>query len=146
MVKPTIAIVLVAGVVLFGYFFARNRADLSGTDRAKQAAIDVGDAVRDTGVAGLIRGRLVTKFGFEATRFVHAYYDAGRVVLYGLVPAEVAPQDLADEAAQVPGVNQVELLVQPRPDYITPLKAIAGSTPAAQGELTPASPEEVPEP
>jgi osmotically-inducible protein OsmY len=134
MVKSGIAMVLVGGLVLFGYFYATSRTELSRTEKAKQAAKDVGDAVRDKGIASLVQGRLLTKFGLDATRFLHAYYDEGRVVVYGLVPAELDQQALIDEAAQVPGVSQVQLLVHPRPAYIAALKPIIGGTPAPQSE------------
>jgi len=130
MVKSGIATVIVGAAVLFGYFYFTNRSNAPRSEKARQAAVEVGDAVRDKGVAGLVEARLLTKFGLEATRFLHAYYDAGRVVVYGLVPPEIAPQALADEAARVPGVASVELLVQPRPEHLAPRRAPAGDPPA----------------
>jgi hypothetical protein len=140
MVKSGVAIAVVGGLVLFGYFYTTSRKDLPRTERAKQAAVDVGDAVRDKGVASLVQGRLVTKFGLDATRFLHAYYDEEHVVLYGLVPADVDQQALKDEAAKVPGVTTVELLVQLRPESIAPLKPIIGSGPEPEPKPTPDSP------
>lgn len=138
MVKSGIAVVAVGLLALFGYFYAANRGEVSRAEKAKQAAADVGDAVRDKGVAGLVDVRLKTKFGLDATRFLHAYYDEGHVVLYGLLPAGVDQQLLVDEAAKVPGVSTVELLIQPRPDYIAPLKPI--TAPAPQPGQTPETP------
>ena len=140
MVKSGLAIAVVGGLILFGYFYAANRSDIPRTDKAKQAAKDVGDAVRDKGVAELVEVRVAAKFGLDAARFVHAHYDEGHVVVYGLVPADVDLQVLADEVAKVPGVSQVELLVQPRPDYITPLKSITGAEPEPPSEPAPESP------
>jgi len=137
MVKSGVAIAVLGGLVLFGYFYTTSRKELSRTERATQAAKDVGDAVRDKGVASLVEGRLLTKFGLDATRFLHAYYDEGRVVLYGLVPANLDQQRLVDEAAKVPGVSTVELLVQLRPDSIAPLKPIVGGASEPQPESGP---------
>lgn len=124
MIKSGIAVGVVALAGLFVYFYAANSAEVSRSDKAKQAAIDVVDAARDKGVAGLVDMRLKTKFGLDATRFVHTYFDEGNVVVYGLVPADVDVQVLHDEAAKVPGVTAVELLIQPRPDYIAALPSI----------------------
>jgi osmotically-inducible protein OsmY len=140
MVKSGFAVVAVGLLALFGYFYAVNRGGVSRAEKAKQAAADVGDAVRDKGVEGLVDVRLKTKFGLDATRFLHAYYDEGRVVLYGLLPAGVDQQLLVDEAAKVPGVSTVELLIQPRPDYIAPLKPITGPAPEPQPHQTPETP------
>ncbi len=141
MIKSGIAVATLALAGLFVYFYTANSADVSRSDKAKQAAIDVGDAVRDKGVAGLVDMRLKTKFGLDATRFLHAYYDEGNVMVYGLVPAGIDLQLLHDEVAKVPGITEVELLVQPRPDYITSLKPIMGSEQEPQPEPAPESPE-----
>ncbi|MFQ5805192.1 MAG: hypothetical protein ACE5I3_01940 [Phycisphaerae bacterium] len=140
MVKSGLAIAAVGGIVLFGYFYAANRSEVSRTEKARQAAKDVGDAVRDKGIAGMVQARLLTKFGLDATRFLHAHYDEGRVVLYGLVPADIDQQALIAEAEQVPGVSVVEVVVQPRPDYIAPLKPITGSSPEPQPAPAPEPP------
>ena len=137
MVKSGIAVATLGLLVLFGYFYAANRGEASRAEKAKQAVADVGDAVRDKGVAGLVLVRLKTKLGLDATRFLHAHYNEGHVVLYGLLPAGVDQQLLADEAAKVPGVSTVELLIQPRPDYIAPLKPITAPAPEPQSEQTP---------
>ncbi len=140
MVKSGVAIAVLGGLVLFGYFYTTSRKELPRTERAKQAAVDVGDAVRDKGVAGLVKARLVTEFGLDATRFLHVYYDEGGVVLYGLVPADVDQQALKDEAAKVPGVSTVALLVQLRPDCIAPLKPVMGGSPESEPGPAPESP------
>ena len=129
MIKSGVAVGVVALAGLFVYFYAANPRDVSRSDKAKQAAMDVGDAVRDKGVAGLVDMRLKTKFGLEATRFLHTYFNEGNVVVYGLVPTEVDVQVLHAEAAKVPGVAAVELLVQTRPDYIAALPSITGHAP-----------------
>jgi len=143
MIKSGIAVAAVALAGLFVYFYAANSAEVSRSDKAKQAAIEVGDAVRDKGVAGLVDMRLKTKFGLDATRFLHTYFDEGNVVVYGLVPADTDLQLLHDEAAKVPGVAAVELLIQTRPDYIAPLPSITGDEPEPQpeAESAPESPK-----
>lgn len=138
MVKSGVVLVLVAGLGLFGYFFATNSGEKNKADRAKQAARDVGDAVRDKGVAELVEMRLKTKFGFDATRLVHVFYDDGRAVVYGLAPAAVDPAALTAEAAKVPGVRAVETLVQVRPDHIAPLKPLIGKKSAPSNTEPPA--------
>lgn len=143
MIKSGLAVTVLALAGLFVYFYTSRSDEVGRCDRAKQAALDVGDAVRDKGVAGLVDMRLKTKFGLDATRFVHTHYNDGNVLVYGLVPADVDPQLLHDEAAQVPGVATVELLVQPRPDYITPLPPIMGdeTEPSPEAESPPESPQ-----
>ena len=134
MIKSGLAVTAVALAGLFVYFYTSRSEGVSRSDKAKQAALDVGDAIRDKGVAGLVDMRLKTKFGLDATRFVHTHYNEGNVLVYGLVPANVDLQLLLDEAAKVPGVAAVELLIQPRPDYITALPSIMGDDPEPQPE------------
>jgi hypothetical protein len=143
MIKSGIAVGVLALTGLFVYFYTANPADVSRSDKAKQAAIGVGDAVRDKGVAGLVDVRLKTKFGLEATRFLHTHYDEGKVIVYGLAPSDADLQGLHDEAAKVPGVIAVEVLVQPRPDYINALPSITRPEPEAQPAVQPqpASPQ-----
>ncbi len=137
MIKSGLAVTAVALAGLFVYFYTSRSEGVSRSDKAKQAALDVGDAIRDKGVAGLVDMRLKTKFGLDATRFVHTHYNEGNVLVYGLVPANVDLQLLHDEAAKVPGVAAVELLIQLRPDYITPLPSIMGDDPEPQPEAEP---------
>jgi osmotically-inducible protein OsmY len=134
MMKSGLAAAAIALLLLFGYFYASNRANVSRSEKAKQAASEVGDTMRDTGVASLVDIRLKTKFGLDATRFLHAYYDGGRLLLYGLVPASVDQKLLVAEASQVPGVKTVDVRVEIRPDYITPLAPITGSAKNSQSE------------
>jgi osmotically-inducible protein OsmY len=126
-------------VILFGFYFVSNRSDATSAEKAKQAAVDVGDAVRDTGVATLVSARLTKTFGFEANRFLHAHFDNGRVLLYGMVPVSLDQQQLLDEAAKVPGVKEVEILVQVRPEYIPPLRTL-GDEPVPAPTPEPAVP------
>jgi osmotically-inducible protein OsmY len=143
MLKTGLAVFVLGALALGGYFYLADTSERSRSEKAKQAALDVGDAVRDKGVAGMVDARLKLKFGLDATRFLHAYYDEGRVVLYGLVPEGTDEQALVNEAAQVPGVKTVEPLVETRPEYIAPLKPI---TKDASPEPQPAEPAESPTP
>ena len=132
MFKTGFAIGGVSLVLLFGYFYATNKSDAPQVEKAKQAALDVGDAVRDKGVAGLVDVRLKSKFGLDATRFLHVYYDEGRVLLYGLVPEGLDVETLASQADQVPGVETVDVIVQPRPAYVgSPQSGTGADTPPA---------------
>lgn len=121
MIRSGIAIVALGLLGLFGYFFIQNEGSGTNKEKAKQAAVQVGDTVRDKSVAGLVSVRLTSKFGIEATRFLHTHFDEGRAVVYGLVPADLTPEAVQAEAASVVGVRQVEVLVAPRPDYVAPL-------------------------
>ncbi len=142
MIKSGIAVTALALAGLFVYFYTARCESVSRSDKAKQAALDVGDAVRDKGVASLVGVRLKAKCGLDATRFLHTYYNEGTVVVYGLVPVATDLQLLHDEAAKVPGVSAVELLIQVRPDYIAPLPSITrgGPEPRPETEPEPAQP------
>jgi|GEM_PF-2605251 len=139
MIKSGIAVTTLAAAGLFVFFFASNSDDVGNADKAKQAALDVGDAVRDKGVAGLVDLRLKTKFGFEATRFLHAYFDQGAVVVYGMAPESLDSEAIRAEAAKTPGVDAAEVLIHPRPASITPLPSLTGDKPGAPTETAPES-------
>jgi len=140
MIRSGVAMVAVGLLGLFGFYFLTDSSQRSPADKAKDAAIQVGDIVRDKGVAGLVQVRLVSRFGVEATRFLHAYYDEGRLVLYGMVPESLDLEALRSEAAKVSGVAEVEMLVHARPAFIRPLKP----SPARQAELAAESAEAQP--
>ena len=118
MMRSGVTVVAVGLVALFGYYFVTDHSGQSGKQKAKNAAMQVGDAVRDKGVATLVSARLTAKFGIDAMRFVHTYYDDGHALVYGLVPAGLKAEALGPEAAKVVGVKQVDVLVQPRPDFV----------------------------
>jgi hypothetical protein len=103
---------------LFGYFFLSNNSAQSNKEKAKSAAVQLGDTVRDQGVAGLVGVRLKSKFGLEATRFLHTYFDEGRVLVYGLLPESVSAESVREQAAKVVGVTEVEVLVAVRPAFV----------------------------
>lgn len=140
MVRSSIAVVAVGLIGLFGYYFVVDKSDRSTTDKAKDAGLQVADAVRDKGVNLLITTQLTRKFGVEATRFLHAYYDNGVAVVYGMAPAELTADAIAAEVAKVAGVQSVEVSVTERPAHIAPLKGFGGDNPPAAGGEPPPPP------
>lgn len=105
-----------AGV--FGYFYFTNESDHSA-QRAQDAMFDTVDAGRDVGVARLVDLRLKSVFGIEATRFLHCYSREGVVYIYGLAPENADADRILEEAREVPGVSEINLLTQPLPAAIT---------------------------
>ena len=138
MIRAGVGIIGIGLLGLFGYYFLADHTPQTNLEKAKGAAIQVGDTVRDKGVASLVDVRLKSRFGMEATRFLHVYYDAGRIVVYGMAPADMDPAALSAEAASAPGVDEVEVFVTPRPAYVESLPTVA--TPPA-----PQSPDAAPE-
>lgn len=127
MIRSSMAIVAVGLIGLFGYYFVVDKSDRSTTDKAKDAGMQVADAVRDKGVNLLITTQLTSKFGVEATRFIHSYYDNGTAVVYGMVPNGIDTDALQAEIAKVAGVRTVELYITPRPMHIAPLTGFGGN-------------------
>lgn len=129
MLKGLITFVVLAGFAGFIYFYSTNSSEPDRVERAKLAARDLGDAVRDKGLAEAVSAHLVARFGLQPTRFLHTHYDQGRVLVYGLAPEQLDPEQIRTEAAKVPGVKEVEVLIQPLPDYLRPAEP-AGDQPA----------------
>lgn len=115
MMKSIVVVVCVGLAGLFGYYYLQDSSGRAVGDKAADAMRSVGDKVRDEGVAGVVKVRLASKFGMDATRFVHVHYDEGKVLVYGLTPAAVTAEQLKAEAQQVPGVSSVEVLIATRP-------------------------------
>jgi osmotically-inducible protein OsmY len=112
----TLVILVLAG--MFVYHFVTGRGDAE--QRARHAANQVSDTVKDQGMAGAIRVRLTTAFGMEATRFLHVYHDSGKTVVYGLVPESLTADKLMEEARKVSGVTEVAVAVQLFPELLAP--------------------------
>lgn len=129
MVRTGLAIVALGLLGLFGYFFVTASNRQSNAERAKEAMGQVGDTVRDQGVAGLVRARLATSLGIDGARFLHVYFDEGKVLIYGLLPPGVSEEELVAPVRVLPGVEQVEVRVVARPEY-----AHALAEPAAPDE------------
>ncbi|MFH1745578.1 MAG: hypothetical protein ABIG44_00905 [Planctomycetota bacterium] len=120
MIRMGLAVTALGLLALFGYFFVTASDNQSSTDRAKQAVGQVGDTVRDQGVAGLVRARLASKLGLDEVRFLHVHYDENRVLIYGLLSPDLSDEELAALARDLPGVEEVEIRVMDRPEYMHP--------------------------
>ena len=118
MIRSGLALVALVLLGLFGYFFVMSPPEHSGAERAKEAVGQVGDTVVDEGVAGLIRARLATTYGLDGARFLHAHYDSGQALVYGLLPANVSAEDVAALVRQIGGIKQVDVQALPRPAYL----------------------------
>ena len=115
MIRSVMLVAALGFAGLFGYYFLADNTGRPVGDKAADAVRHVGDKVRDEGVAGMIKVRLTSRFGMDATRFVHVHFDEGKVLVYGLAPAAITAEQLQSEAAQVPGVSSVEVLISARP-------------------------------
>lgn len=144
MIRSTILITLVILLGLFGYFFLNEPQTNSSDQRAKQAAMRVGDLVLEEGQAGVIRMNIIANLGVETARFLHVYCNNGRVLIYGLAPEGVTAESLTQIARQIPNAQQVEVLISPRPSYVTPLAASgsdsANSSAAETNDTPPPAP------
>lgn len=133
MIRSVFLFSFVILLALFGYFFLNEPQNKPGEERARQAALRVGDLVLEEGQAGVIRMNIVANYGVDAARFLHVYCNNGRVLIYGLAPEGVTPDALVQIARQIPNAQQVEILVSPRPAYVAPLPhATTGSTAAGE--------------
>jgi len=127
MIRSGIAVLSLTALGLFGFYFATNRSAESNVDKAKSAGLQVLDTAKEKGVSLLVDGRLKSQFGFEATRFLHTYFDDGRLIVYGMAPVGVDLQELHDVVAKVAGVGQVDVLVTTRPAHVVPLPTFSGN-------------------
>jgi len=117
MIRSGIAVVLVVLLALFGYFLLTDTSKRTRGEKAKDAAVRVGDTVVDQSVAAAVRGALFGEFKQDA-RFLHVYRTDGKVLIYGLLPNTLSVEDVTTVACKVPGVEQVEVLVRSRPAYV----------------------------
>lgn len=120
MFRSAIVTALLIGGGLFGYYFLTDRSGASATDRARSAVGQVGDLAKDTGEGLMVQARLTARWGMDAMKYVHVYYNDGAVIIYGLAPAHVKGDELSVAAREVPGVRTVEVLVQERPATMNP--------------------------
>jgi hypothetical protein len=118
MIRSGLAFIALGLLAMFGYFFVMTPGDRPGGDRAKQAAVELGDAVVDQSAAGLVRARLATSLGLDGVRFLHVHYDDGKVLIYGLAPARVTADGLAGLVRGIPGVRTVDVQIMTRPTYL----------------------------
>jgi hypothetical protein len=132
MLRTGLAVIALGLLALFGYFFVMSSPQHTSTERAKQAAVQVSDTLKDQGVAGLVWAALAKSYGADGARFLHVYYNDGRTLIYGFLPNGATADSLAAVARLVPGVKDVDVQVLPRPAYLNP--PVAGETagPAAK--------------
>ena len=128
MIRSVIAVVLVILLALFGYFLLTDRTGRTSSEKAKDAAVRVGDTVVDQSVAAAVRVALLGEFKHDA-RFLHVYHTDGNVLIYGLLPDTLRLDDVTAVARKVPGVEQVEVLVRFRPGYVVSGPAGTGTEP-----------------
>lgn len=120
MIRSAVVTVVVAGVALFGYYFMRDRTERAMSEKARDAAGQVGELAKNTGAAMVVQARLTAKYGVDAMQFVHSHYDDGAVVVYGLAPVEMKPDEVAEVVKAIPGVTSVNVLVTERPPSMSP--------------------------
>lgn len=138
MLKGLTAALGLGAVALFSYFYLTTSAEKSRTERAKEAGMQIVEASKQQGVAVLVQSRLAAKVGIDTMRFVHVHMEGNKALIYGLLPANVAPETLAEAARECPGVTEVELMTHARPDYVTALKPIQFSQPKEKPAELPA--------
>lgn len=143
MIRSTILLTLVVFLAFFGYFFLNQPQSQPPEQRAKQAALRVGDLVLEEGQAGVIRMNIVANLGVDTARFLHVYCNSGRVLIYGLAPENVTADMLTQIARQMPNAQEVEVRIVPRPDYVVPL---AGENDATPVDPALTNPPQVPQP
>lgn len=117
---------------LFGYFYFTGDKTKPKTERAQEAAVQVGETVRDRSVAGMVSVQLASTLGTGPSRFLHVFFEDGHALVYGLVPETVASEDVAAIARGVPGVRSVKVLVHPLPADVTgegPVEDVADAPP-----------------
>jgi osmotically-inducible protein OsmY len=125
MIRTAVAILVLAVLGLFGYFYVSDKGNDDAGDKAKRALYQAGDVVADKGLETAVKVRLTASIGFDASRFLHVYNNDGRVLIYGLVPDEVSQEQIVKQAEQVPGVKSAEVMLLSRPAYLTSDKSEA---------------------
>ena len=126
MIKSAMAVLALTGIGLVGYFYLADESGGSREDKAKRAVsratdtvVDATDVVVETTVSGAVKTRLLTSFGLDTARFLHVSNQDGRIVVYGLLSPKVTEEQVIAEAQKAPGVKEVQLLVHPRPGYLS---------------------------
>lgn len=138
MVRSFVVFVFLAAAGLFTYFFVTDRSDRRDSERASDALRKVGDTAMDQGMAGAIKGRLAVAYGLEGSRFLHTWFDNGKVLVYGFAPADVTNEQIVGRVLEMPGVREVEVLVLPRPAYLDEPSPTASHATVAVGTAVPA--------
>lgn len=116
---------------LFGYYFLTDSSGKSGQERAKDAGMHVLDTAKDTAVGGAIKTSLTAALGMDGASLLHVWYDDGKVIVYGLTPPGIDEERLRGLLKDVPGLTTVEILIQPRPEYVSDRTAPSAQPPAS---------------
>lgn len=126
MIKSAIAVVVLTGIGLVGYFYLGDKSNDGREQKAKRAVskatntvVQATDSVVEVTVSGAVKARLLTSFGLDTARYLHVTNQGGQVIVYGLLSPEVTAEQIAAEAQKVPGVKEVELLVHAWPRALT---------------------------
>jgi hypothetical protein len=128
MIRKLLGLVVLAGAVLFGWYFFTDNTLRTNKEKAKDAAGQVVEAFKDAGVEGLVKTTLLQTFGYENSRYLHTTNDNGHIVVYGMAPPAVNVQQLTQAVHKVSGVVDVEVSVVP----LTPNLALRrGASPSA---------------
>lgn len=117
--RKVMAVAVVGLLGLFGFYYAKNTSGGTAEDKAKSALQQVADTMRDTGLATLVKSKLVANFG-ERARFLHTFYDEGTIVVYGLYPDGLTSDDIYGIASKVRGVETCQVIVSPLPAVAVP--------------------------
>ncbi|QOJ15537.1 MAG: hypothetical protein HRU75_13190 [Planctomycetia bacterium] len=125
MFRSAMLVMILLGGGLFAFYFLTDARGKSGGERAADALSRVGDAAMDQGIAGAAKGRLAVCYGIDGVRFLHTWFDEGRLLVYGMAPPQVTPDQIAAEVRVLPGVREVEVQVTPRPGYLSGTSATA---------------------
>ncbi len=128
--RKVMAVGVVALLGLFGFYYMKNQGGGTAEEKAKSALQQVADKVRDTGLASLVKTKLVANFG-EKARFLHVFYDEGTVVVYGLYPATLTSDEIYGIASKVRGVETCQVIVSPLPEVAAPAPTPAPADPPA---------------
>lgn len=135
MLKAIIGTVVLALAGLFVYYYFADSSGRSSEERARDAGRQVLDTARDTAGGGAAKAQLTAALGMDASRMLHVWYDDGRVIVYGLAPEGVDEQRIRSALANVPGVSSIEVMIQPRPGYVSSDSSGHGQSPPPAGPL-----------
>ena len=136
MFRAALGTVVLALAGLFGYYYFTDSSNRSGQERARDAGLHVLDTAKDTAAGGAIKTQLTAALGMDAARMLHVWYDDGRVIVYGLAPEGFDEQRIRALLSGTPGLTNIEILVQPRPGYVSSEYRGTGLGPAS-GEKSP---------
>ncbi len=112
MLKALIAIVVLALLGTFTYFFVADRSGAPADERAQRAAIQTKDAVVEEGVAVGVRTQLRAAFGIDEAAYLHVSNRGHGVIwVYGLLRPGMTEEQILAEAGKAPGVKEVKVMV-----------------------------------